>query len=123
MTLIFYLFILSPENIDTVRTASFVVGAAQLGVSAYLIYTNIQTYKHPEDPDTLENLWGLLMSAVHALELLVFIVMIVNFFVVLFNTKQPAQKRLATPQYAYYYTPQTLNKEELNVNLVAFPQA
>ncbi len=121
MTLIFYLFILSPENISTVKTTTFVIAAVQAGVSLYLIINEHKKYKNPDDPDTIANLWALMMVGVYALEFLIFIVMIGNFLVILFNTNEPEpeQKRFAAPAPVYYYVPQKAGGEALKAHLVA----
>ena len=120
MTLIFYLFILAPSNIGTVKTASFAITAAQIGVSIYLIITQYKKYKNPEDPETISDLWALLMSGIYSLELIVFATMITSFFAIIFNTNEPAQKRLAAQKYVYYYAPQTLNQDNLKASLVNY---
>ena len=113
MTLVFHLFILSPTTVDTVKTASYVVAGLQAAVSLYLIITNFLEFRNPDDPETISNLWALLMSGVYLLELIIFAVMIVNFLMILFNTEEPPQKRSVTPQVVYYMPPQSINKQEV----------
>ena len=127
MTLIFHLFVLSPSSVSGVKTASFIIAGVQAALSLYLIITEFSKYKNPDDPETISDLWALLLSGVYAMELIIFIVMMVNFFMILFNTDEPAQKRSVTPQYAYRVIPSNyvstqMNKKGLNANLVAYCQ-
>eukprot|EP00344_Euplotes_crassus_P008808 CAMPEP_0196994348 /NCGR_PEP_ID=MMETSP1380-20130617/649_1 /TAXON_ID=5936 /ORGANISM="Euplotes crassus, Strain CT5" /LENGTH=125 /DNA_ID=CAMNT_0042409689 /DNA_START=287 /DNA_END=664 /DNA_ORIENTATION=+ len=119
MTLVFYLFILSPENLSFVKTTTFIVGAVQAGLSIYLIISENKKYRHPDDPDSIEGLWALLMLGLYALEFLVFVVMIGNFLVILFNSNEPEQKRSDTQNTIYYYAPQDASQSPLKVQLVA----
>ena len=122
MVLIFYLFILSPENIKNVKIASFVIAGVQLALSIYLIVKEINNYKHPEDPETLSDLYALMLACSYSLELLVFAVMITCFIVILLNTKEPAQKRLVATQYVYVPVQARPDIEGMSTGLVSYVQ-
>ncbi|CAI2380623.1 unnamed protein product [Moneuplotes crassus] len=115
MTLVFYLFILSPENRSFVKTTTFIIAGIQSGLSIYLIISENKKYRHPGDPDTISSLWTLVMLGLYTLEFLVFIVMIGNFLVILFNTKEPENKRLDREGTTYYYAPQIVGNMPLKV--------
>ena len=122
MTIIFYLFIVTPETVVTIRIVSFVIAAAQISLSVYLITTYYDQYINPVDPESISDIYALMISAAYSIELFVFVVMIISFIVILFQVEEQEPKKKAAPvKYAYYYVPQAcsnLNSENNNDRLL-----